>query len=708
MVVGRFAGLAFAALVMGTPVSAYQVHDLTSIAIGAGYGTGYAPPYVSGLNNRGTVVGYGSGTLGFFTLTNGQLAAHQLIPYTYDPSNPHAPVPQTHEIAFDINDKNRVLGIATFNHQPDSLQNVERRGFVWFGGGVGSNGSFEWLSGDGTGTLPFSFSNAGRVVGVGRDAVNPAFGRLKTTVADSGVGWTSLAPLPSHSHSIAALGQFANGARIVNDNAQIVGMSCASPCIQPQHVVWNSGIPQALTGGQNYSLPRAINKAGDIVGVIDDRAVVWKGNTPQQLGNLRGLPDDYSRAEAVNDYGHIVGQSKSFNEVMGSSAFIWKNGQMTDLNALYALPEGFWATSAVSINNRGQVIVIGERFLGDGSGEARNFAISPGQTPRVPVVQPGIPDQAFSARVALVPGSGVIGRVSGSDAGFTLVRPSGEQIVYLPGERPQVRFGDRITTGQGTVGLSFNDNSQFSIGPQASLQLDEYVYDPNPSASQTRSNASLLRALFVFTSGLIYQPPYPVNPNDGIGNLGIRGDAADYIRPDLLDVAVKMNVGSPVSLSTFVQLSGAPFELSFEYVFLTGTGTLDVYFEDLQVGSFAATLDDMGRFRQARLLITDTDVLAMPDARLSFIFDGPAGAQMLIDDVSMPGLTIGGFDVFDTGWFKDGPGSLELVATISETAYAQITAVPEPEVWALLAAGLVLVVVRSRRHAAIASRNVEI
>jgi hypothetical protein len=73
---------------------------------------------------------------------------------------------------------------------------------------------------------------------------------------------------------------------------------------------------------------------------------------------------------------------------------------------------------------------------------------------------------------------------------------------------------------------------------------------------------------------------------------------------------------------------------------------------------------------------------------------------MLIDDVAMPGLAIGGFDGFDEGWYKDGPGSLELAATISEGALAQITAVPEPGTWAMLVSGLLLVVAATgRSHA---------
>lgn len=691
--------LFFAALLANADTSAYQIHDLTSIANGAGYGYDSRSVDFSGLNNRGTVTGSGSGLGGFFTMKSGSLQSHQLIPYTYDPSDPLVQPPQTFEIAFDINDRGQVLGAANFNYATWGAFS-DSRGFIWSAGSSGTVGTFEWLSSKIGGAYPLAISNTGRVVGWGSSAGNAPVSQLKTTVVDS--SWTPLAPLPGDLHTRPVLPN-GRGDRIVNDSGQIIGVSCSRFCTSSSDrhaVVWSGDVGQALPGGQYYASPLAINKAGDIAGVVDDRAVLWKGNRLEELGSLTGFGGSFDRANAINDNGHVVGQASSFNAEYGVSAFIWKNGQMTDLNTLYELPEGFWATSAGSINNRGQIIVDGLRTLDDGSGEQRKFLISPEQMPRVPVVQSGTAGVAFSTRAALVPSASVIGRISASTSNFQLTRPNGEQIAYQAGEMPQVRLGDKITinTGGGGVRVSFNDNSIFDIAENSSITLDEYVFDPNPSPTQ--NNVGLLRSIFVFTSGLIGREDR-INQGgqtSGLGYLGIRGDAADYIRPDLLDVAVKMNVGSPVSLSTFVQMPGAPFALSFDYVFLTGTGTLDVYFEDLRVGSFAAMLGDAGRFRQAQLLINDPDVLAMPDARLSFIFDGPTGAQMLIDDVVMPGLQVGGFNAFDTGWYKDGPGNLELVATISESAFAQITAVPEPETWAMLVAGLLIVVARGRRR----------
>ncbi|MFX4324688.1 hypothetical protein ABTA53_18925, partial [Acinetobacter baumannii] len=82
------------------------------------------------------------------------------------------------------------------------------------------------------------------------------------------------------------------------------------------------------------------------------------------------------------------------------------------------------------------------------------------------------------------------------------------------------------------------------------------VFDPDPAEGRT----SLLREVFTFFSERLPtgDDRNVVIEGKNLGVLGFRGDAADYIDPDLLDVSVKMNVGSPVSLSTFVKMPDAP------------------------------------------------------------------------------------------------------------------------------------------------------
>jgi hypothetical protein len=49
---------------------------------------------------------------------------------------------------------------------------------------------------------------------------------------------------------------------------------------------------------------------------------------------------------------------------------------------------------------------------------------------------------------------------------------------------------------------------------------------------------------------------------------------------------------------------------------------------------------------------------------LSFTFDGPAGLQLLLDNVIFPGLTNGDFSLLDNTWASRGDGNVQLAATI--------------------------------------------
>ncbi len=83
--------------------------------------------------------------------------------------------------------------------------------------------------------------------------------------------------------------------------------------------------------------------------------------------------------------------------------------------------------------------------------------------------------------------------------------------------------GDIIeTAGNGAVNIMFIDESTFAVSQNARLAIDEYVFDP---ASQTgESDFSILRGIFVFTSGLIGRDdPDDVELTTPMGSIGIRG-----------------------------------------------------------------------------------------------------------------------------------------------------------------------------------------
>lgn len=83
--------------------------------------------------------------------------------------------------------------------------------------------------------------------------------------------------------------------------------------------------------------------------------------------------------------------------------------------------------------------------------------------------------------------------------------------------------GDVITTQEGgAVNIVFEDNTSFAISEDSKLAIDEYVYDP--ATESGTSNFSVLKGLFVFTSGLIGRDdPDDVMIDTPSGSIGIRG-----------------------------------------------------------------------------------------------------------------------------------------------------------------------------------------
>lgn len=83
--------------------------------------------------------------------------------------------------------------------------------------------------------------------------------------------------------------------------------------------------------------------------------------------------------------------------------------------------------------------------------------------------------------------------------------------------------GDVIETSEdGAVNIVFVDNTSFAVSEDARLAIDEYVFDP--ATQSGTSNFSVLKGVFVFTSGLIGRDdPDQVEIDTPSGSIGIRG-----------------------------------------------------------------------------------------------------------------------------------------------------------------------------------------
>lgn len=102
-------------------------------------------------------------------------------------------------------------------------------------------------------------------------------------------------------------------------------------------------------------------------------------------------------------------------------------------------------------------------------------------------------------------------------------------VTHLDGSKEAITKGTPIyqgdvveTDAQGAVNIKFLDETTFAVSEDARLAIDEYVYDPSTQSGET--NFSVLKGVFVFTSGLIGRDdPDDVQIDTPVGSIGIRG-----------------------------------------------------------------------------------------------------------------------------------------------------------------------------------------
>ena len=166
--------------------------------------------------------------------------------------------------------------------------------------------------------------------------------------------------------SIQRLGQLAPGdysrAYAINDIGDVIGTSGQDGSLRA--FLWTRTSEMEDLGaleGHSQSFATGINNAGRVVGyssgALGDHAFLWSKSTGMQgLATLSG--GEYARARAINDPGDIVGVSDS---PVGNRAVLWtRQGEMWDLNQLIPAGSNFVLTEAVSINNQGQILAIGQ------------------------------------------------------------------------------------------------------------------------------------------------------------------------------------------------------------------------------------------------------------------------------------------------------------------------------------------------------------
>jgi len=106
-------------------------------------------------------------------------------------------------------------------------------------------------------------------------------------------------------------------------------------------------------------------------------------------------------------------------------------------------------------------------------------------------------------------------------AGAAFVVTGGETLEAFPGL--SLHQGDHIRTGEdGQLGLTLLDNTVMSVGPNADLVLEEYLF--RPGEGDLGLGVRLLRGTLQFISGVIAKlRPEAVKVRTTTGTIGVRG-----------------------------------------------------------------------------------------------------------------------------------------------------------------------------------------
>lgn len=79
-----------------------------------------------------------------------------------------------------------------------------------------------------------------------------------------------------------------------------------------------------------------------------------------------------------------------------------------------------------------------------------------------------------------------------------------------------------ITEKDSSVTIIFTDKTRFELGPEATLLVNQYLYQNNPE--QDGSSVEVLKGTFRFVSGLIAkEKPEAMEVNTSVATIGIRG-----------------------------------------------------------------------------------------------------------------------------------------------------------------------------------------
>ena len=145
-------------------------------------------------------------------------------------------------------------------------------------------------------------------------------------------------------------------------------------------------------------------------------------------------------------------------------------------------------------------------------------------------------------------------------------------VVRTIGLGDNVIYNERIdTNSDGLVQLLLADGTTFTVGPNSSLVIDSFVYNPDAGTAQVA--ATLTKGVLRFIGAATSKTPDGVSITTPVGVVGIRGGVTDINMnpPSGIPPHISMIFGNSVTLTNGGELLGRLFEAGFSLA-LTGGG----------------------------------------------------------------------------------------------------------------------------------------
>ncbi|WP_344952365.1 DUF3466 family protein [Sphaerisporangium flaviroseum] len=152
-------------------------------------------------------------------------------------------------------------------------------------------------------------------------------------------------------------------ANAINDKGQVVGTALPSTGNPLHGFIWQDGRMTdlgSLGGGTEATVAQDINERTQITGWSQNaagqtNAFVWEAGAMRDLGTLPGGTGSFGYG--INESGQVVGRSRTSDSYYGAHAFLWKNGEMVDLNTVVTnLPPDVSLELANAINDDGVIV----------------------------------------------------------------------------------------------------------------------------------------------------------------------------------------------------------------------------------------------------------------------------------------------------------------------------------------------------------------